>query len=63
MSPCEGSCGSNAECVVISHKAVCHCRESYTGDPFNGCYFVGEFIISYTFLQNVKQQIDKQINN
>ncbi|CAH2073961.1 unnamed protein product, partial [Iphiclides podalirius] len=40
MSPCEGSCGSNAECVVISHKAVCHCRESYTGDPFNGCYFI-----------------------
>ncbi|XP_037295454.1 uncharacterized protein LOC119189544 isoform X2 [Manduca sexta] len=40
VSPCEGSCGSNAECTVINHKAVCHCRESYTGDPFSGCYFI-----------------------
>ncbi|XP_028157244.1 uncharacterized protein LOC114350564 isoform X7 [Ostrinia furnacalis] len=40
VSPCEGSCGSNAECVVINHKAVCHCRESYTGDPFSGCRFI-----------------------
>lgn len=50
VSPCEGSCGSNAECVVINHKAVCHCRESYTGDPFSGCYFIGKLLIPLRLL-------------
>lgn len=35
--PCPGSCGSNAQCMVLSHVPICSCFEGYTGDPFNGC--------------------------
>lgn len=37
MDPCPGSCGFNAECVVINHTPVCTCREGFTGDPFSEC--------------------------
>lgn len=42
ITPCDGSCGAHTDCMVISHKAVCRCQESYTGDPFSGCYFIGK---------------------
>lgn len=42
INPCDGSCGSNTDCVVINHKAACHCREGYTGDPFRGCRFLSK---------------------
>lgn len=35
--PCPGSCGSNAECHVISHTPNCNCLLGYTGDPFSQC--------------------------
>lgn len=35
--PCEGSCGNNAECRVVSHTPVCVCPTGYTGDPFTQC--------------------------
>jgi hypothetical protein len=35
--PCPGSCGQNAICSVINHKAICTCIAGYTGDPFVAC--------------------------
>lgn len=35
--PCPGSCGSNAECRVISHTPNCICLIGFTGDPFSQC--------------------------
>lgn len=35
--PCPGSCGSNAECRVVSHAPNCFCIPGYTGDPFSAC--------------------------
>lgn len=37
QNPCEGSCGTNAECHVISHTVSCVCPPSYTGNPFVQC--------------------------
>lgn len=35
--PCPGSCGSNAECRVVSHTANCVCLSGYIGNPFSSC--------------------------
>lgn len=35
--PCEGTCGHNSECKVVSHTPNCICLPGYTGDPFNYC--------------------------
>lgn len=35
--PCPGSCGSNAQCRVVSHAPNCQCVSGYTGDPFTQC--------------------------
>lgn len=35
--PCQGLCGSNADCSVINHIPVCTCLSGYTGDPFTSC--------------------------
>lgn len=35
--PCPGSCGSGAECRVVSHSPQCLCPPGYTGDAFRGC--------------------------
>lgn len=35
--PCPGSCGSNAQCRVVSHTPNCFCLEGYVGDPFVQC--------------------------
>lgn len=35
--PCPGSCGSNTECRVVSHTAMCVCLIGYEGDPFIQC--------------------------
>lgn len=40
VDPCPGSCGSNTECTVISHRPVCSCRSGHTGDPFSGCIVI-----------------------
>lgn len=38
-NPCIGSCGSGADCHVISHTPMCTCLSGYTGDPFSQCIF------------------------
>lgn len=35
--PCPESCGTNAECRVVSHSIMCMCSASFTGDPFTQC--------------------------
>jgi hypothetical protein len=35
--PCPGSCGTGAECRVISHTISCVCPSGYTGNPFVQC--------------------------
>ncbi len=40
IDPCPGTCGSNAVCQVVSHKPVCSCLPSYTGDPFRYCSLI-----------------------
>ncbi|XP_059474496.1 neurogenic locus notch homolog protein 1-like [Neocloeon triangulifer] len=37
VSPCEGSCGTNADCEVRARVAVCRCLSGYVGDPFTSC--------------------------
>lgn len=37
MDPCPNSCGTNAECRVVSHTPVCVCSYGYVGDPFIDC--------------------------
>lgn len=54
--PCVGLCGSNAQCSVVNHHAVCACAEGYTGNPFSTCepvvkgeytYKEKEFFVSF----------------
>lgn len=35
--PCQGACGANAQCRVVSHTPNCICLPGYTGDPFVNC--------------------------
>lgn len=35
--PCIKACGTNAECRVVSHSAMCICPQGYLGDPFIQC--------------------------
>jgi len=35
--PCPGSCGTNAQCHVVSHTPNCVCPNGFTGDPFIQC--------------------------
>lgn len=37
VDTCPGSCGVNAVCDMINHKAVCTCSRGYTGDPQVEC--------------------------
>lgn len=37
-NPCEGVCGENAECRVVSHTPNCVCVSGYIGDPFTRCF-------------------------
>lgn len=38
--PCPGSCGTGAECRVVSHAPQCICPSGYTGDAFISCNIV-----------------------
>lgn len=40
QNPCPGTCGSNAECLVINHLPMCTCYNGYTGDPFKYCTII-----------------------
>ncbi|GFG35532.1 hypothetical protein Cfor_09648, partial [Coptotermes formosanus] len=35
--PCPGSCGVNANCMVINHNPVCSCPTGLVGNPFEHC--------------------------
>lgn len=35
--PCPGSCGQNAECKAVYHRAMCTCLPGYTGNPTTYC--------------------------
>lgn len=35
--PCPGTCGTNADCQVVTHIPSCTCRIGYTGDPYRFC--------------------------
>lgn len=37
VSPCPGTCATNAECKVLNHIPQCYCIPGYTGDPFTYC--------------------------
>ena len=49
-NPCEGSCGANAECRVVSHTPMCVCPSDFTGDPFTQCTMKPRKHRSYTEL-------------
>lgn len=38
VDPCEGSCGINAICKVVSHRPSCSCPDGFTGNPYSRCY-------------------------
>lgn len=38
-NPC--NCGTNAECVIKSHRAICSCVEGFEGNPNIACRTVG----------------------
>lgn len=45
--PCKGSCGFNAQCLVVNHQPVCTCIPGFQGDPFSGCNAIpGKFLCS-----------------
>lgn len=35
--PCPGSCGVNANCMVVNHNPVCSCPTGLVGNPFEHC--------------------------
>lgn len=46
-NPCPGTCGTNAECRVVSHTPNCVCFGGYTGNPFQQCVIIkGNFCTS-----------------
>ena len=65
--PCPGTCGSNAECRVVSHAPNCICPAGYTGDPFSNCYpqprkkiiyiYIYIFIYLFIYIKNLNLNI------
>lgn len=42
INPCSGNiCGDNAECHAQLHRAVCTCRNGFTGNAQTSCYEIG----------------------
>jgi len=35
--PCDGACGTGADCEVRDHKAICSCPKGFTGHPYDRC--------------------------
>lgn len=44
-NPCEGICGLNAECRVISHTPNCVCIDGYVGNAFAQCEAKTQIVI------------------
>lgn len=64
-SPCDGTCGPNAHCTVLYHKAHCVCNEGFNGDPFSGCQYILckiLFISSLVFLFNYYSLISSLVH-
>lgn len=48
IDPCPGTCGLNAQCLVVNHNPICTCFSGYTGDPFTVCQQIRKY--SHVFL-------------
>lgn len=46
INPCLGSCGVNADCVVVNHNPICTCSRGKSGDPFVACTDITEVVPS-----------------
>lgn len=47
IDPCPGTCGQNAECLVVNHIPMCSCITGYTGNAFVWCsLIIGTFIFN-----------------
>lgn len=53
--PCSGSCGVNAQCVVLQHSPVCFCPAGLTGNPFEHCSAPVAGIINLSILNSFCQ--------
>lgn len=40
VDPCPGTCGINAECLVVNHVPSCSCIPGYTGEPTLQCLII-----------------------
>ena len=52
QDPCPGTCGTNAECQVVSHLPNCVCLPGYSGNPFQYCnreIAPGKFLLVYIY--------------
>lgn len=45
QNPCVNTCGTNAECRVVSHTPICICPELYSGDPTVQCNKLDIYIV------------------
>lgn len=45
IDPCPGTCGLNAQCLVVNHNPICTCSAGYTGDPFSYCQFIRKYLV------------------
>jgi hypothetical protein len=43
---CLNACGADATCQIFNNKPVCSCERGWTGDPFNKCTRIGNFVKS-----------------
>lgn len=50
VDPCPGTCGLNAQCLVINHSPICSCKVTFTGDPFSRCYPIPPPIASFELI-------------
>lgn len=58
QDPCPDSCGTNAECTVISHTASCTCPPKYTGNAFIQCIpQAGKFLFLFNLLLMIVYKI------
>ena len=58
---CPGSCGMNANCMIIKHSPVCTCINGYTGDPFSGCYLTPSKIENFLRINFFESIVVKNI--
>ena len=47
VDPCIGTCGLNAECVVVNHLPMCSCPRNMSGNAFVSCSSIGLFLENF----------------